>query len=118
MDSALAGAAAAQVLVLPTGIIPSPDHLETLSIDLLARSRDQYSFLKGPTLTTNALQPLLQYRKMVKLHLNLPCSIWPDIEFLHTSVDSPPRRENGSPRFGGLHLLRERVETPRLPPTS
>ena len=34
------------------------------------------------------------------------------------SVDSPPRRENGSPRFGGLHLLGERVETPRLPPTS
>ena len=32
------------------------------------------------------------------------------------SVDSPPRRENGSPRFGGLHLLGEQVETPPLPP--
>ena len=33
-----------------------------------------------------------------------------------TSVDSPPRRENRSPRFGGLHLLGEQVETPPLPP--
>ena len=29
-----------------------------------------------------------------------------------SSVDSPPHQENRSPRFGGLHLLGEQVETP------
>ena len=34
------------------------------------------------------------------------------------SVDSRPRRENGSPGFDGFHLLGEQVETPPLTATS
>ena len=81
IDREVAGAKVAQVLDLPTGIV-SPDHLETLTIELADDRKYKSWYPKGPRLTNNALQPLLRYRKMVKLHLDLPCSIWPDIEFL------------------------------------
>ncbi len=77
------GASVTQVLDLPAGIIP-PDHLETLTIAFVDDSpHTEYPYLEAEMLTTNVLQPLLQYRKMVKLHLDLPCSICLDIKFLH-----------------------------------
>ncbi len=44
--------------------------------------RTEYPYLEAQTLTTNILQPLLRYKKMVKLHLDLPCNICLDIKFL------------------------------------
>ena len=73
----------ARVIDLPTGIVP-PDNLETLTIELLEeREWLTREYLRGLVLTTNELQPLLQYRQMVKLHLDLPCTISLDIKFFH-----------------------------------
>ena len=50
---------------------------------------------------------------------HIPGVLPPDGDFvtcIEPSVDSPPRRETRSPRFGSLHLLGEQVETPPLPP--
>ena len=80
MDRALTGANVAQVLDFPTSVVP-PEHLETLTVELVDHSLHPRS--KAPILTTNVLQPLLQYRKMAKLHLVLPCSICLDLKFLH-----------------------------------
>lgn len=80
------GARVTQVLDLPAGIIP-PDHLETLTIELVADPQIDFSNLRAPVLTTNVLQPLLRCRQMVRLHLGLPCSICLDIEFLHVLAE-------------------------------
>ncbi len=82
MDRALTRANITQVLDLPADIIP-PDHLETLTVELVGKRQYTTSYLNGLALATNALQPLLRYRQMVKLHLDLPRSICLDIKFLH-----------------------------------
>jgi len=72
--------AVAQLLDLPARII-HPDHLETLTIELLdIRNKLQKEVL---ALTVDAFRPLLRYRQMVTLHLDLPCHFLLDIEFLH-----------------------------------
>ena len=81
-DRAWSGASVTQVLDLPAGIIP-PDHLEALTIDVVDYPHVEFLNHKAPVLTTNALQPLLRYRQMVRLHLGLPCSICLDIKFLY-----------------------------------
>ena len=63
----------------------------------------------------------IDYREVITAFLendNPAFHDYSDWRLQHRSVDSPPRRENGSPRFGGLHLLGEQVETPPLTPTS
>ena len=73
----------AQLLDLPARIIP-PDHLETLKIKLLD-DLNPYLFHLGQELVlmVDAFRPLLRYRRMVTLHLDLPCNILLDIEFLN-----------------------------------
>ena len=79
----LAQAAVTQVLDLLPGIIP-PDYLETLNIELLETIEDRIiRDQTGPILTTDALRPPFQYRRMVEFHLDLPCTIRLDLEFLH-----------------------------------
>jgi hypothetical protein len=74
-------AAAVQVLDFPASIIP-PDHLETLTIELLATREHVYE-RKAVVLVMNEFQPIFRYRRMVKLHLDLPYNFLLDIEFLH-----------------------------------
>jgi hypothetical protein len=77
---------AVQVLDLPTGIIP-PDHLESLTIELLDNEEDIPNCVYmgiGEAIKVDALRSLLRYRQMVKLHLGLPCNILVDIEFFYT----------------------------------
>jgi len=74
-------AEAVQILDLPAGIIP-PDDLETLKIDWLDSIKYTGDYGRGPTLMVNAFRPLLRYRQMVTLHMDLPCDFQLDIEFL------------------------------------
>lgn len=79
----LAQATVTQILDLPPGIIP-PDYLEILNIESLETMEDRIIRIQtGPILTTDALRPLFQYRRMIELHLDLPCTIRLDLEFLH-----------------------------------
>jgi len=75
-------AKAVQVLDLPAGIIP-PDDLEALTVELLDSRERIRKYGRGPTLMVNAFRPLLRYRQLVKLHLDLPCNNRLDIEFFH-----------------------------------
>ena len=78
-------AASVQVLDLPADIIP-PVHLEALTINLLDNGEDIPNCVDeviGSALQVDAFRPLLRYRQMVNLHLELPCNVLLDIEFLH-----------------------------------
>jgi hypothetical protein len=79
-------AAVGQVLNLPAGNIP-PDHLEVLTVELLDIGEHIRSHERGPALIVNEFQPLLRYRRMVKLHLDLPCHVLLHIEFLCALAD-------------------------------
>ena len=75
--------AVAQLLDLPARIIHH-DHLETMTIELLATRKHDVAYNGNDlALTVGAFRPLLRYRRMVTLHLDLPCNIPLDIEFLH-----------------------------------
>jgi hypothetical protein len=73
-------AAIVRVLDLPADIIP-PDHLQTLVVCLLDRGGGIPSSYRR--MEVGAFRPLLRYKRMVKLHLELPCNIPVDLEFLH-----------------------------------
>jgi len=72
----------AHLLDLPARIIP-PDHLETLAIELLSRRDNGVPVGKELAHTVDAFRPLLRYRRMVTLHLDLPWNNLLDIEFLY-----------------------------------
>ena len=77
----------AHLLDLPARII-SPDHLETLTIEVLDElHRDLLSEGQELVFMVDAFRPLLWYRRMVTLHLDLPCNILLDIEFLHALAE-------------------------------
>jgi len=61
----------AHLLDLPARIIP-PDHLEALAIELISRRDNGVPVGKDLALMVDAFRPLLRYRRMVTLHLDLP----------------------------------------------
>jgi len=78
-------ATADQLLDLPEDIIP-PDHLEALIIDMLDNGEDIPNSVDGgfeAALKVDALRPLLRYRQMAKLHLELPFNILLDLNILY-----------------------------------
>ena len=80
----LVPAQGAWLLDLPADIIP-PDSLEALTINLLENGvdiPDAVPYGIEGALKVDAFQPLLRYKEMVELHLELPYNILLDIDFL------------------------------------
>ena len=73
-----------RLLDLPANIIP-PDSLDTLSVNLLDHRDEEPNVVPngiGAELTVDAFRPLLRYKQMVELHLELPYNILLDLNFL------------------------------------
>ena len=72
------------LLDLPADIIP-PDSLEALTVNLLENgvdTPDAVPYGIEGALKVDAFRPLLRYKQMVELHLELPYNILLDIDFL------------------------------------